>query len=405
MTRSSEGASSEVDISIVMPCLDEAATVAACVSDALSWLQESKTPGEVVVIDNGSSDGSAELAAAAGARVIAEPRRGKGHAVRRGIAETSGEYIVLIDADGTYDLRGLEALVELLRNGYDMVVGNRLRGAIQPGSMPWMHRYLGNPLFSAVISLIAGQRFGDCLSGLRAFRRKAWFAMAPEAAGFELESEMCLRAGRHRLRVAEVPVAYGTRQVRSKLRGLTHGWAIARFIVLDSADIIFFVPALLAIAAGVVSLIIGVVTTEGVEVGSVPWQPVFAGGILIPGGTALITLGLAAKWLAWRRGVAKPDWLIRLLSADPVPIVEVLLLGGCVGLAAGAGLDAYLLWGWTRDTPPPLPLGLGAVAQTLVVTGLNLIVTAMLVGILRVRSTAEAREGEGSVGDPTGNGV
>jgi hypothetical protein len=174
---------------------------------------------------------------------------------------------------------------------------------------------------------------------------------------------------------------------------------------LDSADIIFFVPALLAIVAGVGSLIIGVVMTEGVEVGSVPWQPVFAGGILIPGGTALITLGLAAKWLAWRRGVAKSDWLIRLLSAHSAPIVEVLLLGGSVALAAGAGLDAYLLWGWSRDTPPPSPLGLGAVAQTLVVTGLNLIVTAMLVGVLRVRSTFEAMEGEGPGGNPEGNGV
>jgi len=393
------------EVSIILPCLNEAETVAACVSDALSWLQESNTPGEVVVVDNGSSDGSAELAAAAGARVITEPRRGKGHAVRRGIEGTSGEYIVLADADGTYDLRHLEPLVEPLRNGYDMVIGNRLRGAMEPGSMPRVHRYLGNPLFSVAISLIAGQRFGDCLSGLRAFRREPWFVMAPQAAGFELESEMCLRAGRHRLRVAEVPVAYATRQARSKLRGLTHGWAIARFILLDSADIIFFVPALLAIAAGVGSLIIGVVVTEGVEVGSVPWQPVFAGGILIPGGTALITLGLAAKWLAWRRGVAKSDWLIRLLSAHSAPIVEVLLLGGSVALAAGAGLDAYLLWGWSRDTPPPSPLGLGAVAQTLVVTGLNLIVTAMLVGVLRVRSTFEAMEGEGPGGNPEGNGV
>lgn len=400
-----EDEAADVNVSIILPCLNEEPSVAECVQKALAWLARSGLKGEVVVVDNGSTDRSAELAAAAGARVLREPHPGKGHAVRRGIEETAGEYIVLADADGTYDLRHLDALVEPLRNGYDMVIGNRLRGAMEPGSMPRMHRYLGNPIFSAIISLIAAQRFGDCLSGLRAFRRDAWTAMAPEAAGFQLESEMCLRAGRRRLRVAEVPVAYGTRQAKSKLRGLTHGWAIAKFIILDSADVIFFVPALVAIAVGVLSLVIGAVTTEGVEVGSVPWQPVFAGGILIPGGTALMTLGLAAKWLAWRRGVAKSDWLIRLLSAHSAPILEISVLVGAVFLATGVGLDAYLLWGWSRDTPPPLPLGLGAVAQTLVVTGLNLIVMAMLIGVLRASLTSEAKEEEGLRRSPGGNGT
>ncbi len=394
-----------MDVSILIPCLNEERSVAECVQKARAWLARSGLRGEIIVIDNGSTDRTAELAAEAGARVLREPRRGKGYAVQTGMLESSGKYVVLADGDGTYDLSRLGPLLEPLRNGYDMVIGNRLRGAMERKSMPWLHRRVGNPFFGALISLITRQRFGDCLSGLRAFRRGAWVTMAPRAAGFELESEMCLRAGRHHLRVTEVPVPYAVRQAPSKLRGLTHGWAIARFILLESADIIFFAPAFLAVALGVLSLGIGTITTTGVDVGSVRWQPVFAGGILVPGGIAFMTLGLAAKWLAWRRGVIKPGWLLQMLNDPSARTLELFLLVGGAALVAGVGLDAYLLWGWSRDVPPPNPLGLGALAQTLVVSGLNLIVAAVLIGVLRAGSPSESGERAGSGGNPLNDGM
>lgn len=381
------------EVSIVLPCLNEAATVAGCVSAALSWLEASGTRGEVLVIDNGSVDGSLELAEGAGARVVREAARGKGVAVATGILHARGAIIVLADSDGTYDLAVLDGLVQPIRDGLDMVTGNRLRGEMEPGSMPWLHRHVGNPLFSRMIGLITRQRFGDCLSGLRAFSRDAWERMGPQARGFELESEICLRAGRQKLRLAEVPVPYAARRAQSKLRALTHGWEIGRFILLDSADLIFFAPALVAFVLGVISLAVGVFAAHGVEAGSSRWQPVFAGGILIPAATALMTLGLAAKWLAWKRGIGGPGRVVSAVSGS-IPAFEILLFGGIAVLLAGLGLDGFLLLRWWTNNPPPLPLGLGAIAQTMVVTGLNLMVAALLLGVLKVSwSSDEAGRG------------
>jgi hypothetical protein len=209
--------------------------------------------------------------------------------------------------------------------------------------------------------------------------------MAPHATGFELESEICLRAARQKLRLAEVPVPYAARQAQSKLRAVTHGWEIAKFIVLDSADLIFFAPAVVAFVLGVISLAVGVIAAQGVEVGSSRWQPVFAGGILIPAATALMTLGLAAKWLAWRRGIGEPGWLVPAVTGQ-LPAFEILLFGGIAVLLAGLVLDGFLLYRWSSNNPPPLPLGLGAIAQAMVVTGLNLTVAALLLGVLRMSS-------------------
>lgn len=380
-----EGRPEPVEVSVVLPCLNEARTVAGCVADALAWFDASGTRGEVIVVDNGSTDGSARLAAEAGAKVLLEPKRGKGHAVARGIAEAGGSIIVMADSDGTYDLAHLDDLVGPVSQGFDMVTGNRLAGEMEPGSMPWLHRHVGNPLFSGLIGLITRQRFGDCLSGLRAFRREAWERMSPHATGFELESEICLRAGRRHLRLTEVPVTYAAREAQSKLRAVTHGWEIAKFIVLDSADLIFFAPAVLALALGIFSLAVGAFASEGVDVGSSRWQPVFAGGILVPGATALMTLGLAAKWLAWRRGIGEPGWLVRAVTGS-VPAFEVLLFGGMAVLIAGLVLDGFLLYRWKINEPLSLALGLGAIAQVMVVTGLNLMVAALLMGVLRVSS-------------------
>jgi hypothetical protein len=326
------------------------------------------------------------VAQAAGARIVYEDERGKGNAMRRGLSEVSGRYVVMADSDGTYDLADLAPMISPLRNGYDLVIGNRLRGRMQRNSMPWLHKHVGNPLFSALISLITRRRFGDVLSGLRAFKREAWSAMALQSTGFELESEMCLRAARRGLRVLEVPISYGRRQEPSKLRGLAHGWAIARFIVLESADVIFFVPSIIAVLLGVVSLVLGVFDTSGVDVGSFRWQPVFAGGILIPGGIALMTLGLVAKWTAWSRGIIAEDRIIRWINTQPIGVLEILLVSGAVALISGVALDVYLLTRWSLDDPDPHALGLGAVAQTLVVSGLNIVVTAALIGVLNART-------------------
>ncbi|MCI0813480.1 MAG: glycosyltransferase, partial [Chloroflexi bacterium] len=372
-----------LDVSVIIPCLNEEIAVGECVTEAREWLSGSGFSGEVLVVDNASTDGTAKVAREAGARVITELRRGKGNAFRTGVRESRGRFIVMSDGDGTYNLSDLDPVVRPLEDGYDMVIGNRLKGEMESQAMPWLHRRVGNPMFSTLISVITRRSFGDVLSGLRSFTREAWETISPAATGFELESEICLRAGRNGMRVAEVPIPYGVRREPSKLRGLTHGWAIARFIILESADLIFIYPGIIAIVLGIVSLAMGVAFSDGVDVGSVSWQPVFAGGILVPGGVAFLTLGIATKWLAWRRDVARSGRVVNALRDESIPVGDYFLLAGVVSLVAGIGLDAYLLWQWAVDSPVSLALGWGAVAQTLVVSGLNLIVAAVLIGVLR----------------------
>jgi glycosyltransferase involved in cell wall biosynthesis len=200
-------ATEPLDVSIIIPCLNEEASIEECVTKALGWLAKSRMSGEVVVVDNNSTDRTSEVARAAGARVVLEELPGKGNAFQTGMRESSGRYIVMSDGDATYDLSQLDTMIEPLTQGYDMVVGNRLRGNMESRSMPWLHRYIGNPLFNFLIGLIARQRMGDVLSGLRSFTRESWKLMAPVSTGFELESEMCLRAGRHKLRVKDVPIS------------------------------------------------------------------------------------------------------------------------------------------------------------------------------------------------------
>jgi len=368
-------------VSVVIPCLNEEKSVATCVRQALEGLSTAGVDGEVIVADNGSTDQSLDLARASGARVVVEQRRGKGHATRTGIREARGDYIILADADGTYDLRQLKPLIDPLREGYDMVVGNRLRGEMAPNAMPRLHRYVGNPLIVAIISLVAGRRFGDCLSGLRSFRRDAWNRMSPRSPGFELETEVCLRAGRHRLKVRDVPVPYAARLVPSKLSGPRDGWRIIRFILIDSADQLLLLPGVASLVLGGALLFAGLMLSH-FGLGSTRWEMVFAGSVLVPAAIAALVLGLATRWLHWQRGVVgDPGGFVRSLGEPKARRMELFFAIGGLCFLMGLSLNIWLLADREIDTPSPLALM--AMAQALLISATEIILGALLFGVLR----------------------
>jgi glycosyltransferase involved in cell wall biosynthesis len=242
-----------VELSVVMPCLDEAATVGICVKKAIDALERHGIRGEVIVADNGSTDGSQQIARDFGARVVPVERRGYGSALQSGIAAAHGRFVLMGDADDTYDFSQLHEFVAKLREGYDLVMGNRFRGKILPGAMPALHRYLGNPVLTGLGRLFFKSPVGDFHCGLRAFRKDAIERLGLRTLGMEFASEMVVKATAFGLRVTEIPttLAPDRRDRAPHLRTWRDGWRHLRFLLLYSPRWLFLYPGMALFALGV----------------------------------------------------------------------------------------------------------------------------------------------------------
>ena len=218
-------------VSVVIPCLDEAAAIADCVACARETLAAARLPGEVIVVDNGSTDESAQRARAAGATVVTEPLRGYGNAYRRGFDAARGRYVVMGDADGSYDFGELTRFVDALDRGADFVIGTRLRGRIHPGAMSWVHRYVGNPVLNGLLNAIYGAGISDSHCGMRAFRREDLARLELRSTGMELASEQVIRSVQLGLAITELPIDYRPRIGRSKLSPVPDGLRHLRLLM------------------------------------------------------------------------------------------------------------------------------------------------------------------------------
>jgi glycosyltransferase involved in cell wall biosynthesis len=236
----------EIELTVLMPCLDEALTVQRCVEKAHAYLRSRGISGEVLVADNGSTDGSQALAAAAGARVVAIPRRGYGAALIGGIAAARGRFVIMGDADDSYDFSHLDPFVDALRSGLKLVVGNRFRGGIRPGAMPLLNRYLGNPALTFIGRWLFASPVGDFHCGLRGFERRAILELELRADGMEFASEMVAKASLAGLRIGEVPTTLSPdgRARPPHLRPWRDGWRHLRFMLLRSPQWLFLYPGL-----------------------------------------------------------------------------------------------------------------------------------------------------------------
>ena len=363
-------------ISIVMPCLNEEQTVESCVRKALAWLERSAYSGEVVVVDNGSTDRSAELAEAAGARVVEEPRPGYGAALRRGFLEGTGDWLVMGDCDDTYDFSDLDPLMQPLEEGCDMSVGNRFAGGIAPGAMTWSHRYIGTPIISFLLKVFSGLKVGDSQCGLRAFTREALERLDLRTDGMELASEMILKSARRGLQVADVPVPYDVRLGEAKLNTMRDGWRHLRFLLLASPNYLFTLPGITLTLLGIVTLALAL-PQNGIKIGDVSWQPIFAGGIFLVVGVNALLLGFASRLYLTARGITNEDAVLRFYH-------RYLGLEQFIGIAAalivlGLGIDVLIAF---VDIGRVSRLDMAAIAQALIIVGVNVGLVGALASLL-----------------------
>ena len=290
-----QGSSGTPEVSVVIPCLNEEASIGRVVEEARAALDAAQLVGEVIVVDNGSEDDSASLARTAGATVVAETRRGYGSAYLAGLAQARGRYIVMADADGTYPLDRMGDLVERLRAGADLVLGSRFRGTIEPGAMPWSNRYLGNPFLTGMLNMLFRSGVSDAHCGLRAVRRDVLGELRLSATGMEFASEMVIKAGKRRLRLEEIPIDYRVRIGDSKLSRFSDAWRHVRFMLVHSPAFLFILPGGGAALAGLVGLVVLAIARRLGD----SWTGVsVASAMLAILGTGLVQLGLFARTYA-----------------------------------------------------------------------------------------------------------
>jgi glycosyltransferase involved in cell wall biosynthesis len=334
-----------VELTVVMPCLNEAETVATCVRKAMGFLAASGISGEVVVADNGSTDGSRQLAADAGARVVPVSEKGYGNALMGGILAARGKYVIMGDADDSYDFTNLMPFVAELRKGADLVMGNRFRGGIAPGAMPPLHRYLGNPVLSFVGRLFFRSKIGDFHCGLRGFNRDSVLALNLQATGMEFASELVVKATLAGQRITEVPTTL-SKDGRSRpphLRSWRDGWRHLRFLLLYSPRWLFFLPGLFLLIAG---LVIGaIVAPHPFSVGPVTFDvdTLVAASAMVVIGFQAVLFWLFTQVYAGSEGFLPEEPTVQRVLGR-LSLERGLLSGAAIGLAGLAGLIFSLLY-------------------------------------------------------------
>ncbi|HTK23973.1 MAG TPA: glycosyltransferase family 2 protein [Gaiella sp.] len=377
------------EISVVIPCLNEEEAVGKVVDQALEGIRRSGRTGEVIVVDNASTDRSADVAAEHGAIVVHEERPGYGSAYLAGLAHARGGYIVMGDADETYPMQELAPFVERLAAGDDLVMGSRFEGTIHGEAMPWLNRHIGNPILTGLLNVLFGVKISDAHCGMRAVRRDALPVLDLHSTGMEFASEMVFKAFRRKLRISEIPIDYYPRVGESKLNRFGDAWRHVKFMLLYSPSWLYFVPGVLLLLLGLIgaiALAAGPVTVLGRT-----WQihTLFACIFAILLGTQIVQLGVFARAFAASHLGEKDPWVER--ARGKVSVEHGLVVGGLL-LLVGFLTILVIFVNWAID-------GFGALSHeyataigfTLLAVGLQVMLGSFFLALLTMRTTEPSR--------------
>ena len=375
-----------MELTILMPCLNEAETLATCIGKARTYLEKSKIDGEILIADNGSTDGSQEIARQCGARVVDVEEKGYGAALIGGCREARGRYVIMGDADDSYDFLHLDPFVEKLREGYHLVMGNRFRGGIEPGAMPPLHRYLGNPVLSFIGRLFYPSSIGDFHCGLRGYRRDAIEKLGLMTTGMEYASEMVVKATLYGLKITEVPTTLKKdgRSHAPHLRSFRDGWRHLKFLLMHSPNWLFLYP-------GIFFMILGLFLLVGLMFG-----PVSVGSVTLDihtmlYGSAFTIIGASTiQFALFTKTYAKNSGFIPVDGRHAAKFTEDrVILAGAVMLSIGIAATVAAVFWWSRNSfgalDPQRVMRLTIPALTAMAVGVQMIFGGFFIGILNIR--------------------
>jgi glycosyltransferase involved in cell wall biosynthesis len=347
------GEEEQLELSIVMPCLNESETLAMCINRATGFLNQHGIAGEIIVADNGSDDGSSEIAKELGARVATVKKRGYGAALLGGIAAARGKYVIMGDADNSYDSSNLMLFIDTLREGYELVMGNRFRGGIQPGAMPFLHYYLGNPVLTGIGRLFFKSPCRDFHCGLRGFDRKAIETLKLKTTGMEFASEMVVKATMHGLRITEVPTTLDPdgRSRAPHLRSWRDGWRHLRFLLMYSPRWLFLHPGMLLMIAGFLSGVWLIFEPRSIGTATLDIHTLLYSAISIIIGYQAVIFGIFTKVFATTVGLAPRD--LRMERLCQIITLEVGLLAGIFLFLGGLAGTLYAFSSWASTAFGP----------------------------------------------------
>jgi hypothetical protein len=374
-----------VEVSVVIPCLNEARTVGACIKKAQAAFQEAGLAGEVVVADNGSTDGSAGIAEQLGARVVYAPVRGYGSALRKGIEEARGAFVIMGDADGSHDFSEIPRFVEQGRKGYQLVLGNRFRGNIKPGAMSWHHKYIGNPVLTAILNLFFGAGIGDVYCGMRGFSPELYRRLDLRTTGMEFAVEFVLKAAKARTPIAEVPVTVWPDQ-RGRpphMRTFRDGWRTVRLLLLCAPNWLFLMPGGWLMACGLGVILWLLPGPECLGPACFDSRTMLFGTLLALLGFHIISIGLFAKLFSFTEGLSgnQPTlekWLKRVKLEHGLAFGTILTVVGFAG-------DVSIFWQWASAGFGQLPSIRGAVYWSLCLfLGIEIIFSSFFLSMLGI---------------------
>ncbi len=379
----------QYELTILMPCLNEAETLAACINKANTYLKESGVHGEVVVADNGSTDGSQKIAEEHGARVVNVPEKGYGAALIGGCNGARGKYGLMGDADDSYDFLHLAPFVEKLREGYDLVMGNRFKGGIEPGAMPPLHRYLGNPVLSFIARLFFPCKIGDYHCGLRGYNRESILKLGLVTTGMEYASEMVVKATLNHLKIAEVPTTLKKdgRSHAPHLRSWSDGWRHLKFLLMHSPNWLFMYPGLILFFLGLALTV--VLSLGNIQIGSVGLGVhtlMYAAAAMMVGFN-LVMFSLFVRSYASVTGFIPTEsrldkWLEETSTEKGVLLGIFLFLAGIA-----VTIVAFCIWGKTGfgGLSPESMMRITIPAMLLIVVGIEVVFGSFFIGILHIR--------------------